>query len=62
MVKDTQVSPHTIVDSPGNYGSLATPLVISTVILFKNSKSTKELKGTSHFKFKAILYTLLCGP
>ena len=37
--------------------------VISTIMLFKkNSKSTKELKGTSHFKFKTILYTLLCGP
>ena len=37
-------------------------LVISTIMLFKNSKTTKELKGTSHFKFKTILYTLLCGP
>ena len=39
--------------------------VISTVMLFKNSKSTKELKETkekSHFKFKIILYALLCGP
>ena len=36
--------------------------VISTIMLFKNSKITKELKGTSHFKFKTILYTLLCGP
>ena len=29
MVKATLVSPHTIVDSPGNHGSLATPLIIS---------------------------------
>ena len=36
--------------------------VISTIMLFKNSKTTKELKGTSRFKFKTILYTLLCGP
>ena len=28
-----------------------------------NSKTTKELKGTTNrFKFKTILYTLLCGP
>ena len=26
--------------------------VVSTIMLFKNSKTTKELKGTSHFKFK----------
>ena len=32
--------------------------VISTI---KNRKTTKELKGTSHFKFITILYTLLCG-
>ena len=40
------------------------PQVISTGILFKNSVSTEELKGTkeqSRFKFKMILYTLLCG-
>ena len=36
--------------------------VISTVMLFKNSKSTKELKEKSHFKFKTVLYALLCGP
>ena len=33
--------------------------VISTIMLFKKSKSTKELKGTkelSRFKFKTILY------
>ena len=36
--------------------------VISTILLFKNSKTTKELKGTNRFKFKIILYTLLCGP
>ena len=36
--------------------------VISTMMLFKNSESTKELKGTSRFKFETILYTLLCGP
>ena len=35
---------------------------VSTIMLFKNSKATTELKGTSHFKFKTILYTLLCGP
>ena len=35
--------------------------IISTVTLFKNGKITKELKGTSRFKFKTILYTLLCG-
>ena len=29
-------------------------------MLFKKSKTTKELKGTSHFKFKIILYMLLC--
>ena len=36
--------------------------VISTI---KNNKSTKELKETkelSRFKFKTILYALLCGP
>ena len=36
--------------------------VISTVMLFKNSKGTKVQKGISGFKFKTILYTLLCGP
>ena len=36
--------------------------VISNIMLFKYSKTTKELKGTSRFKFKTILYTLLCGP
>ena len=39
--------------------------VISTIMLFKISKSTKELKETkdqSRFKFKTILYALLCGP
>ena len=39
--------------------------VFSTIMLCKNSKSTKELKGIrekSFFKFKTILYTLLCGP
>ena len=33
-------------------------------LLFKNSYSTKELKETkecSHFKFKTILFVLLCG-
>ena len=34
--------------------------VVSTIILFKNSKTTKELKEISHFKFKTVLYTLLC--
>ena len=29
------------------------------ICYLKNSKSTKELKGASHFKFKTILYTLL---
>ena len=33
--------------------------IISTI---KSSKTTKELKGTSRFKFKATLYTLLCDP
>ena len=31
----------------------------------KNNKSTKELKRIkelSHFKFRTMLYTLLCGP
>ena len=40
-------------------------LVFSITTLCKNSKSTKELKGIkekSFFKFKTILYTLLCGP
>ena len=39
--------------------------VISTIMLFKNSYSTKELKGTkrkSCFKFKTILFALLCSP
>ena len=36
--------------------------VISTIMLFKNNKTTKKLKGTSCFKFKTILCTLLCGP
>ena len=36
--------------------------VINTIMLLENSKSTTELKGTSHLKFKTILYTLLCGP
>ena len=35
--------------------------VISTITLFKNSKTSKELKETSHFKFKTKLYMLLCG-
>ena len=35
--------------------------VISTKCYLKNSMATKELKGTSHFKFKTILYMLLCG-
>ena len=30
--------------------------VISTIMLFKNSKTPKELKETSCFKFKTILY------
>ena len=33
--------------------------VFSTIMLFKNSKKLKE---TSYFKFKTILYTLLCSP
>ena len=33
--------------------------IISTKMLFINSKTTKEVKGTSHF---ILLYTLLCGP
>ena len=37
--------------------------VISTIkCCLKNSKTTKGLKGTSHSKFKTILYMLLCGP
>ena len=38
--------------------------VICTIMLFKNSKSTKKLKlnETKDFKFKSILYTLLCDP
>ena len=36
--------------------------VVSTKIYLKNSNTIKELKGTSYFKFKTILYTLLCGP
>ena len=39
--------------------------VINTIMLFKNSKNAKELKGTkeiSYFKFKTMLYTLLCDP
>ena len=36
--------------------------VISTKLIVKNSKSTTELKGKSHFKFEKILYTLLCDP
>ena len=39
--------------------------VISTIMLLKYSKSIKELKETkeySHFKFKTILYVLLCSP
>ena len=35
--------------------------VISTIMLFKKHNNTaKELN--SHFKFKTILYMLLCGP
>ena len=30
--------------------------VISTIMLFKNSKTTTELKGTSRFKLNHILY------
>ena len=37
-------------------------LVISTIMLFKTSKTTKELKGTSHFEFNTILHMLICGP
>ena len=36
--------------------------VISNIMLFKNSKTTKELNRTSLFKFETILYMLLCGP
>ena len=36
--------------------------VISTITLFKNSKTSKEVKETSRFKFKTKLYMLLCGP
>ena len=37
--------------------------VISTsIMLFKNRKVTKELKGNSRFKLKTTLYMLLCGP
>ena len=36
--------------------------VVNTIILFKNSKTTKELNETSRIKFKTILYTLLSGP
>ena len=36
--------------------------VISTIMLFKNSQTAKELKGTSCFESKTTLYTLLCGP
>ena len=39
--------------------------VISNYNVIKNSKSTKELKETkelNRFKFKTILYALLCGP
>ena len=34
-------------------------LLISPMMLFK---TTKELKGTSNFKFKTILHMFLCGP
>ena len=30
--------------------------VVSTIILFKNSKTTKELKEISHFKLYTLLY------
>ena len=39
--------------------------VINAIMLLKNSKSTKELKRTKEscrFKFKTILYVLLCSP
>ena len=39
--------------------------VVSIVMLFKKSKSTKELKKLKNkaaLKFKTILYALLCGP
>ena len=36
--------------------------VISTIMLFKSTKELKETKEYSHFKFKTILYALLCGP
>ena len=39
--------------------------VISTIMLFKNSYSTKEMKRTNEqrcFKLITILYALLCGP
>ena len=36
--------------------------VVSNIMLFKNSETTKELKRASRFKFKMILYMLLCGP
>ena len=35
--------------------------VISTIMLFKNIYSTKELKGIKPFKFKTILFVLLFG-
>ena len=35
---------------------------LRVIMLLKNSKAAKELEGTSRFKFKTILYTLVCGP
>ena len=35
--------------------------LISTIMLFKNSKSSKELR-IKPFEIQKILYTLLCGP
>ena len=32
---------------------------INTIMLFKSSNTIKELNGTSHFKFKNILYVAM---
>ena len=41
------------------FGCRYTTWVISTIMLFENSKSTKELKGTTKLKDKTIVYVAM---
>ena len=48
MVKATLVNPHTIVDSPGNHGSLATPLAIVFIIIIITDTSLPQAIHVSY--------------